>query len=86
MNRAIAEAASEGVASVEYCQQILRSVPRSELDPPPLLTGDDLVAIGWLPGPYFKKVLESVRDAQMDRAITTKAEAFQFADALKPKM
>ena len=83
LNRAIAGASGESLAVVEHCEQILRTVPRAELDPPPLLTGDDLISNGWSPGPYFKKVLEAVREAQLDRTIATKDDAFQMAETMK---
>ena len=49
------------------------------LDPPPLLTGDDLIAEGMKPGPRFKTILQRVRDAQLDGEITTRQQAFDLA-------
>ena len=49
------------------------------LNPPPLLTGDDLIADGMKPGPRFKTILERVRDAQLDGTITTREQAFDLA-------
>ncbi|MBY0232475.1 MAG: CCA tRNA nucleotidyltransferase [Gemmataceae bacterium] len=51
----------------------------STLNPPPLLTGDDLVAEGMKPGPKFKTILEAVRDAQLDGDITTREQAMELA-------
>ena len=39
--------------------------------PPPLVTGDDLVAAGMVPGPAFKAILEKVYDAQLGGEIRT---------------
>jgi poly(A) polymerase len=44
-----------------------------------LLTGDDLTAAGWTPGPIFKRVLDAVYDAQLEGAIREKNEALQMA-------
>jgi poly(A) polymerase len=65
---------------------MLRDTPREVLDPPPLLTGDDLLALGWEQGPIFKKVLDAVREAQLDGTITTKEEATELAMRLVPGM
>lgn len=40
-----------------------------------LLTGDDLIALGYRPGPKFKSILEAVEDAQLEGLITTREEA-----------
>jgi poly(A) polymerase len=61
-----------------YCRQRLAE-PREKLDPPPLLTGDDLRRLGLLPGPQFKKILQTIRDAQLDGEIQTKTEAMTMA-------
>lgn len=60
---------------------------RSELDaleqadfaPPPLITGDDLTAEGFQPGPMFKRVLDAVYDAQLEDRVGTKDQAMQLA-------
>jgi len=49
--------------------------PRAELDPPPLLTGDDLLAAGVPPGKAVGVALARIRGLQLDGAITTRAEA-----------
>lgn len=52
------------------------------LGPEPLLTGDDLVAAGWSPGPAFKRVLDAVYDAQLEGRIASKGEAMELAGSL----
>ena len=47
--------------------------------PPPLITGADLVALGWQPGPLFGEVLGAVRDAQLDGDVATREEALAMA-------
>ena len=41
--------------------------PPEELNPPPVVTGDDLIELGWKQGPLFKTVLDAVREAQTGR-------------------
>ena len=49
--------------------------PRAELDPPPLVTGDDLLAAGVPPGRAVGEALARIRRLQLDGAIATKGEA-----------
>ena len=49
--------------------------PRAVLDPPPLLTGNDLVRRGLRPGKQFAVLLEKVRAAQLDGTIASADEA-----------
>ena len=48
------------------------------LIPPPLVTGHDLMALGWKPGPHFGPVLEAVQTAQLEGALTTTEEALAW--------
>ena len=47
--------------------------------PEPLLSGDDLIAAGFTPGPAFKKVLAEVYDAQLEGRVSDQAAAGQLA-------
>ena len=49
--------------------------------PPPLVTGDDLIAAGLRPGPAFKRALDAAYDAQLDGRVTTRAKALAVAIA-----
>jgi poly(A) polymerase len=53
--------------------------PRAELDPPPLVTGDELLAAGVPPGKAVGAALARVRALQLDGAIVTRAEALAAA-------
>jgi tRNA nucleotidyltransferase/poly(A) polymerase len=64
--------------AVKTCIEALKATP-SGLCPEPLLTGDDLVAAGWKPGPAFKQLLEDVYDAQLEDRVRTPAEAMELA-------
>lgn len=67
-----------GAEEAAWCRERL-AWPRERLDPPPLVTGDDLRAAGLSPGPAFKQILQMIRDAQLDGEIYTKEEAIAFA-------
>jgi len=53
--------------------------PRPEIDPPPLVTGSDLLAAGMPPGPAVGAALARVRALQLDGRITSKDEAIAAA-------
>jgi len=64
--------------SVEFCEKILEETPVEILAPPPLLTGNDLIAGGIQPGPRFKDLLDQVRDAQLELKIQSRDEAWEL--------
>ena len=43
-----------------------------------LLTGKDLIAAGYRPGPGFKAMLEAAEDAQLEGSVTTTDEAMEL--------
>jgi poly(A) polymerase len=65
---------------VDYCEFYLRAQPTGPINPPPLLSGHDLVRHGLKPGPNFKKILDAVREAQLDRLVNNKREALDWVD------
>ncbi|MCA9070770.1 MAG: hypothetical protein KDA84_17690, partial [Planctomycetaceae bacterium] len=60
---------------VLFCEDYLRKTPMDEINPPPLISGADLIAQGLKPGPQFKELLDTVRDAQLNGEIQTHEEA-----------
>ncbi|VTS02992.1 CCA tRNA nucleotidyltransferase [Tuwongella immobilis] len=71
-------AAATGTSTdpVTAAQAMLATTPRERLDPPVLLTGDDLTAFGLKPGPMFKRLLDAIRVAQLDEEISTPEAAW----------
>ena len=58
-----------------YFNDRYHSIAEEEFRPRPLLTGDDLIAAGYAPGPQFKQMLQAAEDAQLEGAIATPEEA-----------
>jgi poly(A) polymerase len=46
--------------------------------PPPLVRGDDLIALGLKPGPEFGKILEAVETRQLEGAFHNREEALDW--------
>lgn len=63
---------------VLFCEQFLETTPAKVLNPPPLVTGDDLIALGLKPGPRFKQLLEEVRDAQLNLELVDRDAALEW--------
>ena len=59
----------------EFCRQILAELSREDLAPAPLLRGDDLLALGHLPGPRVGQILRDLETAQLEGEITTDEQA-----------
>ena len=62
---------------LEIYHWALRAFTEVAATPPPrrLITGDDLIAIGYAPGPLFAEMLEAISAAQEEGEITTPEEA-----------
>lgn len=66
---------------LDICTRML-ALSEPLLNPPQLITGDDLKALGLQPGPQFKTILEQVRNNQLDSLINTREEALALAKKL----
>jgi poly(A) polymerase len=62
----------------EYAAEKLRTIPPEEIRPEPLITGDDLINLGYAPGPRFKEILARVEDAQLEGKIHSREEAVEL--------
>ncbi len=51
------------------------AMPEEIVRPRPLLTGRELIAAGYAPGPRFKEMLQSAEDAQLEGIVSTEDEA-----------
>jgi poly(A) polymerase len=65
----------------EFMLRFLAATPPEEVRPPRLLTGDDLVRMGYRPGPTFKAILEAVEEAQLNGTLNTHEDALQLVQA-----
>ncbi len=52
-----------------------------DLHPQPLVSGRDLIAMGFAPGPTFKRALTAVEDAQLEGRCETREDALALARA-----
>lgn len=59
----------------DFAKQQYESTPAENIQPKRLVTGRDLIAAGYRPGPHFKAMLEAAEDAQLEGHANTQAEA-----------
>jgi len=64
-------------------QTILRMIKLKQADDAKkkvtrLITGNDLIALGYKPGPIFKPILQELEEMQLDCKITTKQEGIEY--------
>lgn len=68
--------------TIEWLEPRFGELEQGDYAPSPLLTGDELVAAGFAPGPVFKRVLDAVYDAQLEGRVETKEQAMDLARQL----
>ncbi len=79
--------ASHGLLdNFEFLNRRRQDFASEPLIPPPLITGHDLIGMGWKPGPKFKTVLDAVQVRQLEGTLQTREEALswvkrEFAEA-----
>jgi poly(A) polymerase len=62
----------------EFLRRKKEEFANEPIIPPPLVTGNDLIAIGMKPGPKFGEILEAVETRQLEGALKTRAEALEW--------
>jgi len=62
----------------DFMQEKMQTLSLETVRPRPLITGRELIAAGYKPGPGFKEILREVEDAQLEGKIATDDEAMQL--------
>jgi poly(A) polymerase len=62
----------------EFLQRKKEEFANEPIIPPPLVTGNDLIAMGMKPGPKFGEILEAVETRQLEGALKTREEALDW--------
>jgi poly(A) polymerase len=73
------------LASYEFVRGKMAQIPPEVMRPAPLVSGDDLIAAGHVPGPRFKAILAAVEDAQLEGQLNNKEEALKFVEREFPR-
>ena len=78
LHRLDCSASHRDLASYDFTRKKMASLTPEAIRPQPLLSGDDLIAEGYPPGPRFKEILEAVEDAQLEGRLESSTEALKF--------
>jgi len=62
----------------EFVRERWQAMPQEAVRPKPLITGRELIAVGYVPGAAFKEMLRAVEDAQLEGTIGTADEALRL--------
>lgn len=72
------------LSAFEFVSGKLKETPAAEIRPPALLTGHDLIAMGYTPGPPFQQMLRALEDAQLEGQLHDPNEAREWIRARYP--
>ena len=75
---------NRNLENYELAKRKLEELPEEQLKPAPLITGADLIAEGYEPGPRFAKMLAAVEDAQLEGRIGSREEALAMVREMFP--
>lgn len=78
LHRADCLASNGNLTTYEFIQHKRREIPPETMRPAPLVTGDDLIAAGRVPGPEFRTILDAVEDAQLEGRLGSREAALEF--------
>jgi poly(A) polymerase len=72
-------ASSSYLGFYHFCRRAMSTMSAEEIRPPRLISGDDLIALGFAPGPAFKHILREIEDHHLDGTLKTREEALNYA-------
>jgi poly(A) polymerase len=78
LHRADSLASHRNLSTYDFLQEKLAEIPPETIRPSALMTGDDLIAAGYVPGPRFREILEAVEDAQLEGRLLSREDALAF--------
>jgi len=71
-------AAGEDLADYTHALRMYEGWSSQDIAPKPLISGEDLIALGFSPGPLFKEILMRVEDEQLEGRLVDHKTAVEF--------
>ena len=84
LHRADSLASHRNLSTYEFLQKKITEIPPPNIRPAPLITGNDLIALGYIPGPRFREILDAVEDAQLEGQFDSREAAIEFVERAFP--
>ncbi len=78
LHRADCLASHRNLSTYEFIREKRAEIPEEKMRPLPLVTGDDLIRAGHVPGPKFREILGAVEDAQLEGRLASREAALEF--------
>jgi poly(A) polymerase len=78
LHRLDCQASHRDLTSYNFTRERIAAIPPETIRPAPLISGDDLIAAGYPPGPRFKEILSLVEDAQLEGRLQSKDSAMEY--------
>ena len=85
MHRLDCLASNRNLENYELVKRRLEELPEEQLKPAPLVTGADLIAEGYEPGPRFAEILAALEDAQLEGRVGSREEALAMVREMFPR-
>ncbi len=79
LHRADCLSSHRNLENWEFCREKLEEFGREEIRPAPLVTGDDLLSLGYKTGPELGRELRRIEEMQLEGTISTQDEAIEQA-------
>ncbi len=80
LHRADVLSSHGGMDMYQFARKHYEELGEEQIRPRLLLTGEDLIAAGYRPGPRFRAMLEAAEDAQLEGALRTRVEALRLVE------
>jgi poly(A) polymerase len=86
LHRLDCSSSNRRLQSYNFVRRLLEETPPEQIRPAKLLTGNDLLDMGYKQGPMFGQILASLEDAQLEGKIETQDEAKRYVlSKFRPK-
>ena len=81
LERLCAVSSGRGLANYNFVLEKRQSWSDTDITPAALISGDDLIEMGFSPGILFKEILTRVEDEQLEGRLTTRKQARDFVES-----
>lgn len=78
LHRADCLASHSDTSNYDFLTEKLQTLGAEELKPRPWVSGKDLIALGYKPGPIFGRILRAVYDEQLENRVHSRDEALAW--------
>ena len=78
LHKADCLASHKNIENYDFCNNKLKTLSRNDLKPDSKIKGKDLISLGFVPGPKFKKILDFAYNEQLEDKKTTKLALLQL--------